>query len=115
MTLPFPTNSALTISNASIQLLKNLMDTTDTVLFKKAGVIVTELIPENSRQFNLFLDENPKHLELMKAMDKVNRKMGDRMIRLGTQAKKTWDMKQNMLSPGYTTKFDGILTINCEK
>ncbi|AWH84149.1 SOS mutagenesis and repair protein UmuC [Flavobacterium album] len=114
MTLPFPTNSALTINNAAIQLLKTLMDSTDTIRFKKAGVIVTELIPEDNRQFNLFLDENPKHLELMKAMDKVNRKMGDRMIRLGTQEKKTWDMKQDMLSPGYTTKFGDILTINCE-
>jgi DNA polymerase V len=115
VTLPFPTNSALTISNAAIQLLKSLLDSTGTIRFKKAGVIVTGLIPEDNRQFNLFLDEDPRHLALMKAMDNVNRKMGDRMIRLGTQAKKTWDMKQNMLSPGYTTKFDGILTINCER
>ncbi|MEL1246195.1 Y-family DNA polymerase [Flavobacterium sp. DGU11] len=115
MTLPFPTNSALTISNAAIQLLKSLIDSTDTILFKKAGVIVTELIPEDSKQFNLFLDEDPKHLALMKAMDHVNRKMGERMIRLGTQAKKTWDMKQNMLSNGYTTNFGKLLTIKCEE
>ncbi|MGQ2982998.1 Y-family DNA polymerase [Flavobacterium sp.] len=114
-TLPFATNSALTISNASIQLLKNLMDSTETKLFKKAGVIVTELIPEDNRQFNLFLDENPKHLQLMKTMDKVNRKMGERIIRLGAQEKKTWDMKQNMLSNGYTTDFAKLLTIKCEE
>lgn len=115
MTLPFATNSALTISNAAIQLLKSLLDSTDIVRFKKAGVIVTELIPESNLQFNLFLDENPKHLALMKAMDHVNRKMGDRMIRLGAQAKKTWDMKQNMLSNGYTTDFAELLTIKCQE
>ncbi|MCW4469750.1 DUF4113 domain-containing protein [Flavobacterium sp. MFBS3-15] len=115
MTLPFATNSALTISNAAIQLLKSLMEGTDTKRFKKAGVIVTELIPEGNRQFNLFMDENPRHLALMKAMDRVNSKMGDRVIRLGAQAKKTWDMKQNMLSNRYTTNPRHILTVNCNE
>jgi DNA polymerase V len=114
MALPFPTNSALTISNTALQLLKNMLLNTDTIKFKKAGVIVTDLIPQDARQFNLFLDENPKHLALMKAMDKVNMKMGRRMIRLGAQAKKTWDMKQNMLSPRFTTNFSEILTVKCD-
>jgi len=114
MTLPFATNSSITISNAAITLLKDMLEGTATKRFKKAGVIVTELTPENNRQFNMFTDENPKHLALMKAMDHVNTKMGDRMIRLGGQARKTWDMKQNLLSPQYTTKFDHLLTIRCE-
>lgn len=114
ITLPFATNSAITISNAAIQLLKNLMDNTDTIKFKKAGVIVSEIIPENTKQFNLFHDENPKHLALMKAMDHVNEKMGSRIIRLGTQAEKTWDMKQDMLSPRYTTDINDILVIQCQ-
>jgi DNA polymerase V len=115
VTLPFATNSALTISDAAVQLLKQLLESTDTVKFKKAGVIVTELIPEDAKQFNLFTDENPKHLALMKAMDHVNGKMGSRIIRLGAQAKKTWDMKQNMRSPRYTTDINDILVINVDK
>ena len=115
ITLPFATNSSLTISNASIMLLKDLMANTDTKKFKKAGVIVTGLVPQANRQFNLFLDENPRHLALMQAMDKVNRKMGDRVIRLGSQAQKTWDMKQAMLSPRYTTNFNELLVIRCEE
>ena len=113
VTLPYPTNSAITISNAAIQLLKTLMEDTDTIKFKKAGVIVTELIPENAKQFNLFTDENPKHLALMKAMDHVNEKLGGRKIRLGAQARQTWDMKQNMLSPRYTTDIKDILVVQC--
>jgi len=113
ITLPYATNSALTISNAAIQLLKQLMADTDTLKFKKAGVIVTELIPDTTKQFNLFIDEDPRHLALMEAMDKVNKKMGGRVIRLGAQAKKTWDMKQTMMSPRYTTAFKDILTIQC--
>jgi len=113
ITLPYATNSAITISNAAIQLLKQIMEETDTIKFKKAGVIVTELIPENAKQFNLFNDENPKHLALMKAMDHVNEKMGGRKIRLATQAEKTWDMNQKMLSPRYTTDIKDILVVQC--
>jgi DNA polymerase V len=47
VTLPFATNSALTISDAAVQLLKQLLESTDTVKFKKAGVIVTELMPNS--------------------------------------------------------------------
>lgn len=113
ITLPFATNSALTISNAAIALLNNLLESTDTLKFKKAGVIVTGLIPENSKQFDLFTDEDPRHQPLMKAIDKINGKMGKRVIRLGTQAEKTWDMKQNMRSPRYTTDIKDIMVIKC--
>ena len=112
--LPYATNSALTISSVAIQLMKELIEGTDTVRFKKAGVIVSDLIPEDSKQFNLFTDEDPRHLAIMKAIDRVNGKMGDRVIRLGAQAKKTWDMKQNMLSNKYTTNLSEILTVQCQ-
>jgi DNA polymerase V len=112
-TLPFATNSALTISTTAVQLLKEMLAETNTVKFKKAGIIVTELIPQNAKQFNLFNDEDPRHIALMKAMDKMNEKNGKRIIRLATQATKTWDMNQNMLSPRYTTDINDILTVQC--
>ena len=34
--------------------------------YKKAGVIVTEIIPANQRQFHLFDDENPKFQKSLK-------------------------------------------------
>lgn len=113
VTLPYATASALTISNAAVELLKNMLENTDTIRFKKAGVVVTELIPDNAKQFNMFDDEDPRHQALMKAMDKVNTKHGGRKIRLATQAKKTWDMNQKMLSPRYTTDINDILVVQC--
>jgi DNA polymerase V len=112
-TLPFATNSALTISKTAISLLKQLLESTDTKKFKKAGVIVSELIPENAKQLNMFQDENPKHKALMKAIDSTNLKMGSRIVRLATQAEKTWDMKQELLSPRYTTDIKEILIAKC--
>lgn len=113
VTLPFATNSALTISGTAIQLLQDMLASTDTVKFKKAGVIVSELVPDTTKQFNMFTEEDPRHLALMKAMDNVNGKMGTRIVRLGVQAKKTWDMQQNMMSPRYTTDIKDILVVQC--
>jgi len=113
VTLPFATHSTLTISEAAIKMLEKLYADNKGLRFHKAGVIVTQLIAEDQKQFNLFEDENPKHLALMKAIDRVNQKIGGRKIRLGSQDEKTWNMTQNLLSPRYTTQFDQILTIKC--
>jgi DNA polymerase V len=113
VTLPFATNSALTIADTVVTILAKLYEKHKGLPFHKAGVIVTQLIREDEKQFNMFEDENPKHLALMKAVDKVNKKQGGRLIRLGAQDDKTWNMKQEKLSPRYTTQFDEILTIKC--
>ncbi|MBK9224046.1 MAG: Y-family DNA polymerase [Flavobacterium sp.] len=115
ITLPFATNSTLTISNAAISILKELCAGYEGIKFKKAGVIVTELVDENKKQFQLFEEENPKHLALMKTMDYLNTKIGDRKVKLATQnLKLTWNMNQNHLSPRYTTRFKEILEIQCQ-
>ena len=115
ITLPFATNSMLTISNTAVKILKKLLEGHEGLKFKKAGVIVSELTPENTKQFHLFDDENPKHLQLMQTIDSINAKIGGRKIKLGNQnLEKTWDMNQNHLSPRYTTNFNEILEIKCQ-
>ena len=115
VTLPFATNSTLAISNTAIELLKKLHQGNEHLKFKKAGVIVTELIDENQKQFQLFDEENPKHLALMKAMDRLNAKIGDKKVKLATQnLSLTWNMNQNHLSQKYTTNFKDILEIKCQ-
>ena len=114
ITLPYATNSTLTISNAAIAILKELYAGNENIKFKKAGVIVTEFIDENKKQLQLFEEENPKHLALMKAMDALNAKIGDRKVKLASQdLQVTWNMNQRHLSQNYTTKFKEILEIKC--
>lgn len=114
VTLPYASNSTLTISNTAIELLKKLHKGNEGIRFKKAGVVVTELIDEDKKQFQLFDEENPKHLALMKVMDKLNHKIGDAKVKLATQnLRLTWNMNQNHLSPKYTTDFQKILEIEC--
>ena len=112
-TLPFATHSGITINKVALQLAKEIMGSTETKRFKKAGVIVTGLIPQGSKQLNFFTEENPRHDALMRAIDSVNTKLGTRKIRYGAQAGKTWDMKQNMLSPRYTTDINDIPRAKC--
>ncbi|WP_317125792.1 Y-family DNA polymerase [Flavobacterium silvisoli] len=111
-TLPFASNSSITISNAALKMLKSIFEEGE--IYKKAGVIVTGIIPENQKQFQLFEEENPKHLKLMQVMDAYQKKTGERKIRLGCQdLQRTWKMKQEHLSKKYTTDFKEILQIPC--
>ena len=115
VTLPFATNSTLTISNVAIDILKKLYFGNENIKFKKAGVIVTEFIPEDQKQFQLFEEENPKHLALMKSIDFLNNKIGYKKVKLAAQnLNLTWNMKQNHLSQKFTTNFKDILEIKCQ-
>ena len=115
ITLPYATNSTLTIANTAIDLFKQLHQGNEGLKFKKAGVIVSELIGENQKQFQLFEEENPKHLALMKAMDHLNTKIGETKVKLASQnLELTWDMNQKHLSNKYTTNFKEILEIRCQ-
>ncbi|WP_026712552.1 Y-family DNA polymerase [Flavobacterium daejeonense] len=115
ITLPYATNSTLTIANTAVELFKQLHQGNEHLKFKKAGVIVSELIGENQKQLQLFEEENPKHLALMKAMDHLNTKIGETKVKLASQnLKLTWDMNQNHLSNKYTTNFKEILEVKCQ-
>jgi DNA polymerase V len=112
-TLPFASNSSITISGLAVKMLKDMFEEGE--IYKKAGVIVTQIIPENQKQFHLFEEENPKHLKLMQVMDDYFKKTGERKIRLGNQdLQRTWKMKQNHLSRKYTTDFKQIFEVQCQ-
>lgn len=111
-TLPFATNSNLTISQLAIEMLEKLYEPNQ--VYMKAGVIVTQIIPQNQKQFHLFEEENPKHQKLMEVIDKYHSKIGQRKIRLGNQdLQHTWIMNQNFLSKNYTTDINDIITVKC--
>ncbi len=112
-TLPFPSNTSFSISQMAISMLKDLFQ--EGMAYKKAGVIVTEIVPSSQRQFKLFDEENPKYQKLMEVMDAVQSKTGERKLRLASQdLKRTWKMKQNHLSNRYTTNFNELLEVKCK-
>jgi len=81
--------------------------------YKKAGIIVSEIIPENTVQQNLFdhTDRN-KQAVIMQALDKINSKFGRDKVRIAAQGfDRKWKLRQEQLSPCYTTRLSDILTI----
>ena len=110
VTLPYATDSTLIITQYAVNAAEAIFKTG--IPYKRAGVIVSGLVPTNTRQLDIFQHENPKHGALMKAMDQLNNKLGDYKIKLGNQdLKRTWKMRQKHLSPRYTTRIDQIITV----
>lgn len=108
--LPFATNSTFELAEYAVIGLEQIFK--KGYAYKRAGVFVMDFTPENNQQLNLFQNRNAKHIPVMKAMDKLNRKYGCDLLRLGAQAPgKTWRMKQEKLSPHYTTNINEVLTI----
>jgi DNA polymerase V len=106
----YPTDSTLSITKAAVEAVKTMFK--KGIHYKKAGVIVTGLVPTNNHQLNLFLHENPKHKPLMSAIDHLNKKFKTNTIKLANQdLQRTWKMKQEHLSPKYTTKINDIITV----
>lgn len=108
--LTYPTSSSLVISNCAISALMSIFK--KGIQYKKAGVIVTGLVPIDNHQLHLFDAENPKHQPLMKSIDGLNAKYKNNKIRIANQdLKRTWKMRQDRLSPRYTTNINDIIVV----
>lgn len=108
--LSYPTNSSLIISNCAISALNSIFK--KGIQYKKAGVIVTGIVPAGNHQLHLFDAENPKHQPLMQSIDRINAKYKGYKIKLGNQdLKRTWKMRQERLSPKYTTNINDIIIV----
>ncbi|MDF1611628.1 Y-family DNA polymerase [Stygiobacter electus] len=109
--LPFPTNSGIELAKFASQALKQIFK--PGYFYKKAGVIVMDFTPADIPQYDLFENSDERHKPLMQAVDKINSRYGQHKIRLASQdQKRVWKMKQEKLSPRYTTKLSDIITIN---
>ncbi|MFV0183672.1 Y-family DNA polymerase [Empedobacter falsenii] len=113
-TLDFDSNSSIVLSKAALFLLDKLVPTEGKVPdYKKAGVIVSAITPDNQAQLNMFHSESPKHKALMKVMDRLNANYGDHTLKIASQdLRRKWKMKQERLSPCYTTQITDILNVN---
>jgi DNA polymerase V len=109
--LPFETNSSIEIAKYAVVGLQKIFK--DGYAYKKAGVIIMDFSPEDAVQTFLFENTNPKHKIVMQTMDSINKKIGQHKIKLASQDRdRVWKMKQERLSPRYTTKLSDIITIN---
>jgi DNA polymerase V len=76
--------------------------------YKKAGVILSGLVPDSSIQSNLFeTDSKNMGRMLMDMMDNINFSMRDDMVKFASSGtKRNWKMRQEFHSPRYTTRWE---------
>ena len=109
--LDVPTNDSMEIVKTAIKGLESIYR--DDCIYKKAGVIVGRIVPQEQMQLSLFdsLDRE-KRKSINVAVDKINATMGKNKVKLAVQGNgRKWKLKQEKLSPCYTTRFADLLEV----
>ena len=107
--LPFSTASTLELVAFAVMGLKHIFR--DNLHYKKAGVTLSNFADANCHQPSLFFNSNPKHKELMRVIDKINDAHKSNMVRLAGMDKNSFKMKQEHLSPAYTTNIKDVIEV----
>ncbi len=109
--LPVATSSTIEIVHYARQELERIYK--KGFQYKKAGVIILEIVPENAVQGNLFDNvDREKQKRLMNATDKITDRFGRNKLILAAQGDgKRWKLRQEKLSRSYTTNIKDIIHI----
>jgi DNA polymerase V len=81
--------------------------------FVKCGVIVSDLVPEELIQSNMFdTMDRSRGREVMVILDKVNRSLGGEIVRFASQGfEKRYRLKADYISRRYTTRIDEVIHV----
>ncbi|HBT4795170.1 TPA: Y-family DNA polymerase [Klebsiella quasipneumoniae subsp. similipneumoniae] len=128
-TSPFALNEPYYGNSASVKLLTPTQDSRDIITaatkcldviwrdghrYQKAGVMLGDFYSQGVAQLNLFDDNAPRKNseKLMEVLDHFNAKDGRGTVYFAGQGIQTaWQMKREMLSPRYTTRYSDLLKI----
>ena len=106
-----PSNLTPDIIKAVVALGKSLFEQGE--LYKKAGVILSDFVPDNALQTNLFVapkDQNRK--KLMNVIDNMNAAFRDDILKFATSGtQKNWKMRSERRSKRYTTRWDELCLV----
>ncbi len=111
VTLPVATSATNEIIKAAVQLVDKLYE--DGRIYKKAGVMLSGLVPDATIQGNLFLpDASNGNRLLMSTLDNVNFAMRNDVVKfVASGTKRDWKMRQELRSPRYTTRWEEMATV----
>lgn len=82
-------------------------------LYKKAGVMLSGIVPDRSIQGNLFLSENKNcERKLMDMIDNINFSQRDDILKFAASGTtRDWKMRQELRSPRYTTRWEELYEV----
>lgn len=108
-----PTSDTMEITNAALSILARIFR--NGIMYKKAGVIVGDIVSISPLQANLFdpIANRLQRARLMRAMDELNHRYGLKTLRLAVEGedKQPWKVRCEHRSPNYLTNINEILTI----
>ena len=108
VTLPVATSSTHELIKPAVKLVDKLFEKGR--LYKKAGVMLSGLVPDTTIQGNLFAAEtdNKKRL-LMSIIDNINFSQRNDILKFAASGtSRDWKMRQELRSPRYTSRWDEI-------
>jgi DNA polymerase V len=110
-TLPSATSVTQELIKPAIQLVEQLF--TRGKEYKKAGVMLSGLVPDDSVQGNLFaLPQENNNRYLMDVLDNVNFSMRDDVLKFASAGlERNWKMRQNLRSARYTTRWGELFEV----
>ena len=101
------TNNTKHIVRAALQGLKEIYR--KGFKFKKAGVMLLDLVDADHAPQSLFDQHDPKDDKLIEAFDQINRQQGPGVINFGAAGQASdWHSASAHKSPRYTTEWDAI-------
>ena len=112
--LDTPTNDGLEIVSRCIDALRSIYKRD--CIYKRAGVIVSDIVPQSEVHLTFFHQhaDIEKRQKLMTAVDKLNDGYGRMKVRFAINGfEKKWHLRQEKLSPCYTTRISDLLRIKC--
>ncbi|MEQ8832264.1 MAG: Y-family DNA polymerase [Alphaproteobacteria bacterium] len=82
--------------------------------YRRAGVLLLDLVPAGSGQSDLFAGEDTRSIALSELCDRLNGRFGFGTIGIGRAAReRSWYMRQERRSPAYTTRWSDIPVAHC--
>ncbi len=111
VTLPVATSSTNELIKPAVLLVDKLYE--EGRIYKKAGVMLSGLVPDETIQGNLFVAEKINNNRLLMSMlDNVNFSMRDDMVKFAASGTaRDWKMRQELRSPRYTTRWEEMFTV----
>jgi len=109
--MPVATNHTSEIIHYTVIALKKLYR--KGYKYKKSGIIIKDLQPEGQLQCALWDEQDrERQQKITSIIDATNAKMGRGKLKYAIQgSKRSWKLRQEKLSPKYTTNWDELLDI----
>jgi DNA polymerase V len=108
--LPYPTSQTNELIKPAVALAGQLYQ--QGKKYKKAGVILSSIVPDDSIQGNLFENQKSVGRFLMEQIDNINFSMRNDVVKFASSGtKRDWKMRKDFQSDRYTTRWEELYKV----